>query len=67
MFRILKTAKLPEENVFAVTVGPSSKQTMAKWHVLEPADVLSIVGMVTDSPETKDADVLALLNKESAS
>jgi trehalose 6-phosphate synthase/phosphatase len=66
MFRILKASTLPEENVFAVTVGPSSKQTLAKWHVLDPADVLSIVGMVTNSLDDKDASIIALLNQPSA-
>lgn len=43
MFRSLKSSRLPEGDVFAVTVGPSSKQTLASYHVLEPADVISAV------------------------
>lgn len=31
--------------VFTVTVGPSSKITEAKWHVLEPSDVVDVVGL----------------------
>lgn len=43
MFRTLKSSKLPEGDVFAVTVGASSKQTLASYHVLEPADVIAAV------------------------
>ena len=43
MFRSLKSSRLPEGDVFAVTVGASSKQTLASYHVLEPADVISAV------------------------
>lgn len=46
MFRALNASRLPREAVFAVTVGPSSKQTLARWHLLEPADVLSTVALL---------------------
>lgn len=46
MFRALNASHLPREAVFAVTVGPSSKQTLARWHLLEPADVLSTVALL---------------------
>lgn len=62
MFRALNQSQLPEENVFAVTVGPSSKQTLAKWHVLDPSEVLATIGLVTDNPDAKDASILAMID-----
>lgn len=41
MFRALREANLPEDHVFSVTVGASSKQTAADWHLLEPSDVIA--------------------------
>lgn len=49
MFRALKTSPLRKENVFAVTVGASSKQTEAGWHLLEPADVIAAVQLLSAS------------------
>jgi len=44
--------------VFSVTVGASSKMTLAKWHLLEPKDVISSVALLAGN-ET-DADVADL-------
>lgn len=63
MFKALNQSELDQENVFAVTVGPSSKQTLAKWHVLEPSDVLNTIGLVTENPDARDAGIIAMLNK----
>lgn len=41
MFRALRASTLPEGHVFSCTVGASSKQTLASYHLLEPADVIS--------------------------
>lgn len=49
MFRSLRSSKLPPEHVFAVTVGSSSKQTLAKWHLVEPADVISAIALLNGS------------------
>lgn len=46
MFRALAATDLPKETVFSCTVGPSSKQTDANWHLLEPSDVISSLGML---------------------
>ncbi|KAK2741345.1 threalose-6-phosphate phosphatase [Myotisia sp. PD_48] len=46
MFRALKASDLPQERVFSVTVGASSKQTAAGWHLLEPADVISTLSLL---------------------
>ncbi len=46
MFRSLRASSLPDEHVFAVTVGASSKQTIASWHLLEPSDVISALALL---------------------
>lgn len=49
MFRVLGQAEAAGAHamgeVFTVAVGPSSKITEAKWHVLEPSDVVDAVGL----------------------
>jgi trehalose 6-phosphate synthase/phosphatase len=54
MFRALRQSELPPDNVFTVTVGPSSKQTLAAWHVLEPTEILSTIGLLTGNAESRD-------------
>ncbi|KAL4924670.1 putative alpha,alpha-trehalose-phosphate synthase subunit Tps2 [Aspergillus undulatus] len=49
MFRALKKFELPTDHVFTVTVGASSKQTEAGWHLLEPSDVIETVTMLNSS------------------
>lgn len=46
MFRALSASGLPDEHVFTVAVGASSKPTLAKFHVLEPADVISAAALL---------------------
>ena len=55
MFRALSTVSAPEgegvsalapEHVFTVTVGASTKVTLAKWHLLEPEDVVDCVALL---------------------
>ncbi|KAJ6111627.1 Trehalose-phosphatase [Penicillium sp. IBT 18751x] len=50
MFRALKKSDLPQDHVYSVTVGASSKQTDASWHLLEPADVINTVQMLFSNP-----------------
>jgi len=49
MFQSLRESALPEESVFSVTVGASSKKTLASWHVLEPADVISTIALLNSA------------------
>ncbi|KAL4919109.1 glycosyltransferase family 20-domain-containing protein [Aspergillus aurantiobrunneus] len=49
MFRALKTFELPAGHVYTVTVGASSKQTEAGWHLLEPSDVIETVTILNSS------------------
>ena len=63
MFRSLREAKLPKEHVFAVTIGPSSKQTQASYHLLEPKDVIDSIAMLNGSRiTTTNAGPVALVN-----
>ncbi|KAJ6441410.1 trehalose-phosphatase [Purpureocillium lavendulum] len=49
MFRALNGASGPvlrADHVFTVTVGASTKVTLAKWHLLEPEDVIDCVALL---------------------
>lgn len=49
MFRALKTSSLRKGAVFSCTVGASSRQTEADWHLLEPSDVLSTISILSET------------------
>lgn len=55
MFRALKRTTLPKEQVFAVTVGASSKRTLATWHLLAPADVIASITALNSPRYSEDA------------
>ena len=53
MFRALNgvspsdgTAEIEAENCFAVTIGPSTKPTLARWYLEEPEDVIDCVALI---------------------
>lgn len=51
MFRALNGVSgnaLAEETIFTVTVGPSTKVTLAKYHVLEPSDVIEGMALLAN-------------------
>ena len=54
MFRSLRESTLPKEQVFTVTVGASSKQTLAYWHLLEPRDVITTIALCNSSSNNAD-------------
>ncbi|KAK5689168.1 threalose-6-phosphate phosphatase [Elasticomyces elasticus] len=62
MFRALNVSRLPAEHVFAVTVGASSKQTLAKWHLLEPSDVISAVALLNGQSDAGNAGAVAVID-----
>lgn len=62
MFKSLRNSKLPTEHVFSVTVGASSKQTLASWHLLEPADVISAVALLNGSTDGGNAGPMAVVD-----
>lgn len=53
MFRALLRCNLPRNEVFAVTVGASSKKTLAAWHLLEPRDVIAAITSLIASEENE--------------
>ena len=55
MFRALLKTELPKEQIFACTVGASSKKTLATWHLLEPADVIAAVASLVQPKDSKKA------------
>ncbi|KAF2268425.1 hypothetical protein CC78DRAFT_551295 [Lojkania enalia] len=61
MFRSLRQSKLPQENVFSVTVGASSKQTLASWHLVEPADVISVISLLNGSADAGNVGAVAVV------
>jgi trehalose 6-phosphate synthase/phosphatase len=54
MFRSLRASGLPQGHVFSVTVGASSKKTLASWHLLEPADVVSTIALLNGVADAGD-------------
>ncbi|KAI9673739.1 MAG: threalose-6-phosphate phosphatase [Trizodia sp. TS-e1964] len=49
MFRALRVTNLPQKHIFSVTVGASSKLTLAGWYLSEPADVIECISLLTNS------------------
>lgn len=62
MFRSLRQSKLPEEHVFSVTVGASSKQTLASWHLVEPSDVISVISLLNGSADAGNVGAIAVVD-----
>ncbi|MCJ1471546.1 threalose-6-phosphate phosphatase [Lambiella insularis] len=58
MFRALRATNLPQSHVFSVTVGASSKQTLASWHLLEPADVIATVALLNGNVSGSNAEAI---------
>ncbi|KAK3674582.1 threalose-6-phosphate phosphatase [Recurvomyces mirabilis] len=61
MFRALNSSNLPSEHVFAVTVGASSKQTLAQWHLLEPSDVVSAIALLNGQSDQGNVGAVAVV------
>lgn len=49
MFKTLRSSNLNIDHVFAVTIGKPGKQTLARWHLAEPKDVISAIVMLNES------------------
>ncbi|KAK7533266.1 alpha,alpha-trehalose-phosphate synthase-like protein subunit Tps2 [Phyllosticta citribraziliensis] len=62
MFRALRRSNLPQDHVFSVTVGASSKQTLASWHLLEPSDVISVVALLNGSADAGNIGAVAVVD-----
>ncbi|TPX12619.1 uncharacterized protein E0L32_000796 [Thyridium curvatum] len=50
-------AELLEEQTYTVTVGASTKVTLAKWHLLEPEDVIECVALLAGVGDAGGAHV----------
>lgn len=61
MFRALRQSKLPPDCMFSCTVGASSKQTLASWHLLEPSDVISAISLLNGSADAGNAGAVAVV------
>lgn len=44
-----------------MTVGASSKQTLASWHLLEPSDVISAIALLNGSSDTSNVGPVAVV------
>jgi len=63
MFRALNASDLPNEHVFSCTIGASSKQTLASWHLLEPADMISTLSLLNGTGiDAQDLGSLAVVD-----
>lgn len=62
MFRALRASKLNPDHVFSVTVGASSKQTLASYHLLEPTDVIATISLLNGSATAGDVGAMALVD-----
>ncbi|KAL6887412.1 family 20 glycosyltransferase [Trichoderma longibrachiatum] len=65
MFRSLNGACgtiLEDQHVFTVTVGASTKVTLAKWHLLEPEDVIECVGLLAGAGDPASLERVGEVN-----
>lgn len=61
MFKSLRDSQLPKEHVFSVTVGASSKQTLANWHLLEPSDVISAIALLNGATDAANVGPVSIV------
>lgn len=65
MFRSLNALSgtvLDADHVFTVTVGASTKVTLAKWHLLEAEDVIECVALLTNAAEGAGSERIGEVN-----
>ncbi len=62
MFRALRNTSLPQTDVFSVTVGASSKQTLATWHLLEPSDVIASIALLNGAADIENVGPVAAVD-----
>ena len=54
MFKTLKDSSLPRGEFFTVHIGPSSKRTMATYHLLETSDLIDSLGLLVGTVNLVD-------------
>ena len=58
MFRQLRrTNEVQPDVLFPTTVGAASKMTSAKWHVLEPIDIIDIMARLAGTENESSAEI----------
>lgn len=58
MFRQLRKAnEIPADSMFPTTVGAASKMTSAKWHVLEPMDIVDTMAKLAGTENESSAKI----------
>lgn len=65
MFRSLNGLSgtaLNADHVFTVTVGASTKVTLAKWHLLEPQDVIECVALLAGADSHGEGERMGEVN-----
>ncbi|KAF8449627.1 putative alpha,alpha-trehalose-phosphate synthase subunit TPS2 [Terfezia claveryi] len=58
MFRSLRESPLPRQEFFTVHIGPSSKHTMADYHLSEPADLIESIGLLVGIVNPMDLGIV---------
>ena len=61
MFRSLRESFLPRSEFFTVHIGPSSKDTVADYHLLEPSDLIDSIGLLVGIVNPMDLGIVAPL------
>lgn len=65
MFRSLNGLAGPllnADHVFTVTVGASTKVTLARWHLLEPEDVIECASLLAGAGESSELERMGEVN-----
>lgn len=58
MFRALRASDLPRAEFFTVHIGPSSKHTVADYHLLEPSDMIESIGLLVGIVSPVDLGII---------
>lgn len=59
MFKSLRESSLPQSEFFTVHIGPSSKHTIADYHLLEPSDMIESVGLLVGIVNPVDLGIVS--------
>ncbi|KAI5793704.1 glycosyltransferase family 20-domain-containing protein [Peziza echinospora] len=60
MFKSLRDSSLAQDETFTIHIGPSSKETVANYHLPEPADMVDTIGMLVGIVSPVQLGVLPL-------
>ena len=57
MFRSLIKAKLPEDHFFSISIGPSTKKTLAKYHLLGSEKLIAMIAALNGDLPVEKTDL----------